>query len=130
MARRVLAVLVVTVAVLAMAVPSWARGYENKKSAGKFDVTLKVDRYPLVKGNNAVKVQVTDRTGKPAANAKVSVRYYMPAMPGMAPMSYSVTPSPKGDEHEFAADVPMEGGWKFEVTVNEDDSATFNLDAR
>jgi hypothetical protein len=129
MARKFVAVLVVTVAVLAIAVPSWARGYENTKKVGKYNVTLKVDSYPLVKGNNDVSVAVTDKAGKPA-NAKVSVRYYMPSMPGMAPMSYTVTPVLKGNEHTLTADVPMEGGWRFEVTLNDDDSATFNLDAR
>ena len=129
MVRKALAVVVVAIAVLALAAPTWAKGYENTKKAGKFSITLKVDRYPLVKGSNAVAVEVADKSGKPA-KAKVSVRYYMPAMPGMAPMSYTVTPVLKGTEHTLTADIPMEGGWKFEVTLDDDDSATFNLDAR
>jgi nitrogen fixation protein FixH len=129
MVRKITVGVVFIVAASLIAVPSWAKGYENKKAAGTYQVTLKVDRYPLVKGNNAVTVGIADKAGKAVTNAKVSVRYYMPAMPGMAPMSYTAQPALKGQEYGLTADIPMEGGWKFEVTVG-DDSATFNLDAR
>ncbi len=129
MARKVMAVLALVVAATVFAGPVWAKGYENKKSAGKYQVTLKTGSYPLVKGNNTLTVSVADKAGKPVTTAKVSVRYYMPAMPGMAPMSSTVQPVLKGQEYGFNADISMEGGWRVEVTVG-DDSATFNLDAR
>ena len=129
MVRKIAAVLVFVVSASMIAGPTWAKGYENKKAAGKYQVTLKVGSYPLVKGNNTVAVEVADKAGNPVTNAKVSVRYYMPAMPGMAPMSYTAQPVLKGREYGLTADIPMEGGWRFEVSVG-DDSATFNLDAR
>ena len=129
-----MAVLVVVVALALISVPSWAKGFENKKAAGKYDITLKADSYPLVKGNNTVTVSVADKAGKAVTNVKVKVRYYMPPMPGMAPMDYAVTPVRKGDAYAFTANIPMEGGWKVEVTVTPasgaEASATFNLDAR
>ncbi len=130
MARKSLAVLVVVVSLALSAVPSWAKGFENKKAAGKYDLTLKADSYPLVKGNNTVAVTVADKSGKAVTNVKVKVRYYMPAMPGMAPMSYTTDAVLKGQAFAFTADIPMEGGWKFEVSIGDEASATFNLDAR
>lgn len=130
MARKIMAVLAIVVAAALFGSPSWAKGFENTKAAGKYKVTLKADSYPLVKGANTVTVTVADKTGKAVTNAKVKVRYYMPPMPGMAPMSYTTDAVLKGQSYGITADVPMEGGWRFEVTIGDEDSATFNLDAR
>jgi hypothetical protein len=111
-----------------------ARGYETQKKAGSHQVTLKADKYPLIKGDNTISVKITDASKKAVTNAKVSIRYFMPPMPGMAPMNYEVTPVMKGDAYTFTANIPMEGGWKVEVNVTtasgSESSATFNLDAR
>ena len=128
--KKGMAVPVMVVVLALLAVPSWAKGFENKKSAGKYEVTLKADSYPLVKGNNTVTVSVADKAGKAVTTVKVKVRYYMPAMPGMAPMSYTTDAVLKGQAYALTADIPMEGGWKFEVSVGDEASATFNLDAR
>jgi hypothetical protein len=111
-----------------------AKGYETQKKAGSYQVTLKADKYPLIKGDNTISIAVTDASKKAVKNSKVNIRYYMPPMPGMAPMNYDVTPVLKGDAYTFTANIPMEGGWKVEVTLTpasgSESSATFNLDAR
>jgi nitrogen fixation protein FixH len=125
------------IAVLALTVLSgwgWSKGYESQKSAGNNTVTLRAEKYPLIKGDNSISVEITDQAKKPVANAGVKVRYYMPPMPGMAPMAYDVQPVKKGDAHIFSANIPMEGVWKLEVSVVDaggaESSAIFNLDAR
>jgi hypothetical protein len=126
---------VFSLAVLAlMMVFSCAKGYESQKSAGDLKVTLFVERYPLVKGDNSLNVKVADATGKAITDAVVVVRYFMPPMPGMAPMEYRTQAVMKGDGYSFSANIPMEGGWKAEVSVARGGSpavtATFNIDAR
>jgi len=125
------------VAVVALTVLSgwgWSKGYESEKSAGGSTVTLRSEKYPLIKGDNAISIAVSDRAKKPVAGAGLRVRYFMPPMPGMAPMDFKVQPVPQGDGFAFTASIPMEGVWKVEVTVTEpggaESSATFNLDAR
>ncbi len=112
----------------------WSKGYESQKSVGGNTVTLKAEKYPLIKGDNAISIEVADKAKKPATDAKLKVRYFMPPMPGMAPMEYAVEPARKGDAYSFTANIPMEGVWKVEVTVTDaagnESSATFNLDAR
>ncbi len=111
-----------------------SKGYESQKSAGDLTVALKADRYPLVKADNALSVKVTDAAGKTVTDAKVDVRYYMPPMPGMAPMEFSAPATLKGSAYSSTANMPMEGGWKVEVTVARPGRpavmATFNLDVR
>ncbi len=110
------------------------KGYESQKTADDLTVKLTVARYPLVKGDNTLTVKVTDTAGKAVTDAKVDVRYYMPPMTGMAPMDFSGQAVFKGDAYAVSANVPMEGGWKVEVSVARPGkpavTATFNLDAR
>ena len=111
-----------------------SKGYETQKSAGDLKITLSAERYPLIKGDNAMIVLVTDSAGKAVTDAAVNVRYYMPPMPGMAPMDFNSQAVLKGDRYAYTANVPMEGGWKTEVSVTRPGktavSATFNVDAR
>jgi YtkA-like protein len=111
-----------------------SKGYEKKTVAGDLAITLAVDRYPLVKGDNMLSVKVADASDKPVTDAVVSVRYFMPAMPGMAPMDFNTQAALKGDRYAFSANVPMEGGWKAEVSVVRPGkpaaTARFNIDAR
>lgn len=110
------------------------KGYETKKTVGDLTIALNAPAYPLVKGDNSMAVKVTDALGKVIADAKVDVRYYMPPMPGMAPMEYTTQATPKGDAYSFNANIPMEGGWKVDVSVaradKTPDTVVFNVDAR
>ncbi len=111
-----------------------SKGYESQKTADDLKITLSVDRYPLVKGDNALSLRVADTAGKAVTDAAVNVHYFMPAMPGMAPMDFNAQAVLKGDRYSFSANVPMEGGWKAEVSVARPGkpaaTATFNIDAR
>ena len=87
-----------------------------------------------MKGDNELSVKVTDASGKAVTDAKVNVRFFMPAMPGMAPMPSKPKPVLKGDVYRVKASVRMEGTWKTEVIVERPGknavTAIFNLDAR
>ncbi len=111
---------------------SWA--YEAQKTTGGLTITISAGSYPLVKGDNELSVKVTDAAGKTVTDAKVSIRFFMPPMPGMAPMSSKTEATLKGDSYRFKANPDMEGTWKAEVSVvrpgKSPATATFNLDAR
>jgi len=111
-----------------------SKGLESTKSAGDLKITLSVARYPLVKSDNTLTVKVTDAAGAVVTDGAVNVRYYMPPMPGMAPMEFSAPATLKGSAYSLTANTPMEGGWKVEVTVTRPGkpaaTATFNVDVR
>ena len=125
---------IMAVVIAASVVAGCSKGYESQKNVGDMGITLKVDRYPLVKGDNTLSLQVAEKGGKSVTDATVNVRYYMPAMAGMAPMEFSTQAAPKGNGYAFAANIPMEGGWKVDVSVTQPGktpvTATFNIDAR
>jgi hypothetical protein len=125
----------IAVAVIgALVVLGCTKGYESQKTVDDLTIKLTVGSYPLVKGDNTLTVKVTDAAGKAVSDAKMDVRYYMPPMPGMAPMDFSGQAMLRGDAYAVSANIPMEGGWKVEVSVARPgrpaSMATFNLDAR
>jgi hypothetical protein len=111
---------------------SWA--YESQKTKGGLTIELSASSYPLVMGDNDLKVKVTDEAGKALTDARVKVRFYMPPMAGMAPMSTKSVAELKGKSYRFKGDVAMQGTWKAEVRVQRKGkktvTVTFNLDAR
>jgi hypothetical protein len=125
---------IAVVFIVALMLFGCSKGYESQRSVDDVKITLSVDRYPLVKSDNTLAVKVADSSGKPVNDATVNVRYFMPPMPGMAPMDYNTQAVLKGDRYVFTANVPMEGGWKAEVSVTRPGkpaaNTTFNLDAR
>lgn len=127
-------VVIMAVVLAASVLAGCSKGYESQKRVGDMGITLKVDRYPLVKGDNTLSVQVAEQGGKVVTDATVNVRYYMPPMSGMAPMEFNTQAALKSGGYSFAVNIPMEGGWKVEVTVTQPGktpaNATFNIDAR
>ncbi len=127
------AVFVVAVVSLAI-VAGCSRSYESRKGAGDMIIAMKADRYPLVKGDNMLSVAVTDQAGKAITDATVDVRFYMPPMPGMAPMDSTARAAINGAGYTFTVNPAMEGGWKLDVTVTRPGkpaaTATYNVDAR
>jgi len=134
MKKNVIVVLTGVLLVAIIVAAGCSKGYETKKVADDLSITLSADRYPLIKGDNSMSVSVADTTGKTVTDAAVQVRYYMPAMPGMPPMEFTPQISPKGNGYAFTANIPMEGGWKVDVTATRQGKpatiATFNVDAR
>jgi len=132
MKRYSLITVVVLMAFVMTAGISWA--YETQKTAGGLTIAVSAGSYPLVSGDNSLSVSVTDASGKAVTDAKVTVRFFMPPMPGMAPMSSTVQAILKGSTYAFTANVGMSGTWKAEVSVTRPGkapvTATFNLDAR
>ncbi len=127
-------ILIIAVLFAALITGACSKGYESQKTVNDLRITLSVDRYPLVKGDNVLKIKTADASGKAFTDAVISARYYMPPMAGMAPMDFNTQAILQGDHYAFSADIPMEGGWKVEVSIaragNASSPVTFNLDAR
>ena len=110
------------------------KGYEAKQTVDNTTVALSAKAYPLVLGDNALTIKVTDASGNLTKDAQVSVRFFMPPMPGMAPMEYTSQATAQGDAYTCSVNPAMAGGWKAEVTVARTGqapvTASFNVDAR
>ena len=129
MKRLVLAVLVFfLVAGFAM-----ARDYEVTRKAGDYNVVVKIDKNPPVTGDNNLSLGVKDAKGANVSDAKVTVDYSMPAMPGMPAMNYKANTELKGSEYKAKINFSMSGAWNMVVRINRGGKTVqtkFNVDVR
>jgi len=109
------------------------RGMEIKKKLEDYEVIINLDRNPPVLGDNPLEVEIKDPGGKPVADAKVLVNYYMPPMPRMAPMNYKTdAPFSKG-KYKMTMNIIMSGPWIVRVLITRGGKTSlvkFNVDAQ
>lgn len=112
---------------------AYAKDYEVKKKAGDYDVEARIDKNPPVVGDNNIKIEIRDASGKPITDAKVVVEYSMPAMPGMPAMNYKTDAELKGNEYKAKMNLSMAGSWNISVKITKGgktSSMKFSVDAR
>jgi hypothetical protein len=102
-----------------MTMPSDAKStMKSPMAKAQTAIELTTDPTPPKKGSNTVRVKLTSKDGKLVEGAKVTVTFFMAAMPdmGMAAMKKIITASDKGGgSYEGKGDIGSGGDW--EVTV-------------
>jgi uncharacterized membrane protein len=128
--KKVIACMVILLLTAAVAA---AKDYELKKKAGDYEVEVRIDRNPPVVGDNNLKIEIKDSSGKYVTDATVVVDYSMPAMPGMPPMNYKTDAQLKGNEYRATMNLSMSGPWNIVVKITragKTSTAKFNVDAK
>jgi hypothetical protein len=108
------------------------RGYEAKKKVGDYEVEIRIDRNPIVLGDNRIEIEIK-KGGKMVKDAKVLVNYYMPPMPRMAPMNYKTYAKFKGEKYEATMDIIMTGPWIIVIKIERGEekvTTKINVDAQ
>ena len=108
---------VVTLIILLTTGLALAKAYEVNKKAGEYSVQIKMDKNPPSVGMNNMEIAVTDKSGKPVKDAKVSVDYGMAAMPGMPAMAYKADAVNQGDQYRAALNISMKGPWYVTIKI-------------
>ncbi len=124
---------VVAVAMLFISGIAYAKDYEVNKKAGEYDVMVRIDKNPPVVGDNNMKIEIKDASGKYVTDAKVKVEYSMPAMPGMPAMNYKTDTELKGNEYRAKMNLSMSGSWNIAVKVTraaKTSTMKFTVDAK
>jgi hypothetical protein len=78
-----------------------------------FDIAI--NRNPPVMGDNTIRIQIKDSRSTPVLGAEVLVNYYMPPMPRMAPMNYTVPAPFKEGAYCAEMDLIMAGPWNIVI---------------
>lgn len=111
----------------------YGRDYVARKKVGNYTIEIAINRNPPVVAKNELRIDIKDSQGKPLKGLTVMVNYYMPPMPGMAPMNYTVQAAWKGDGYTMTMDLIMTGPWNIVIkTIVEGKnlSAIFPIDVR
>ncbi len=110
-----------------------AKDFAVTKKAGDYTVVVTIDKNPPTTGDNNLAVAVKDKSGADVTDAKVSVEYSMPAMPGMPPMNYKTNAELAGKQYKTKLNFSMSGSWNVTVKVAQGGKtaqAKFTVDAR
>ena len=109
------------------------KDFTARKKVDGYTMEMAINRNPPIVAKNELRVEIKDPHGKNVSDLKVMVNYYMPPMPGMAPMNYTVQASPKGDGYQVIMDLIMTGPWNIVIKTNVAGKrlvATFPIDVR
>lgn len=109
---------------------AYGKEFEVKKTVDGYDVVARIDKMSV--GKNNITITITE-AGKPVTDAKVTVNYSMPAMPGMPPMDYKTDATVKGNEYTATMDLSMSGPWNIAIKIKRGDKTStvkFNIDVR
>ena len=93
---------------------------QEASDTGTLAITFRSQPTPARTGDNQFEVTVTDKDGKPIADADVSLKFYMPAMPSMkmAEMRNTVKlTSPGRGVYHGGGTVGMAGEWDVTIAV-------------
>jgi hypothetical protein len=98
-------------AIFTLMEPCAAADYRVRKNAEGLTFDIAINRNPPVLGDNEIRIEIKDQQGKLVLDAEVWVNYYMPPMPKMAPMNYTVPAALKGNEYRATMNLIMTGPW-------------------
>lgn len=120
--KRIEPVLAISIGMLIMffisifaAPPAYSRDLVVRRTVDGYSLSTSITRNPPVLGKNGIRVEIKDAQGKPVGNASVSINYYMPPMPGMAPMNYTIPARLDGSAYAATMDLIMRGPWNIVV---------------
>jgi nitrogen fixation protein FixH len=126
---RVLSLLSIAVIALLLLTPrlgvhiASAIAQDKPSSTAAMDkVVLTTVPSPAQKGNNTVRVKLTDPTGKPISGAEVTVTFFMAAMPAMnmPEMRTVIKGADKGAGiYEGKSDLGSAGMWEVTITAQQ-----------
>lgn len=111
---------------------AYGKDYEVKKTVDGYEVVARIDKNPPATGKNNITIAITE-AGKPVTDAKVTVNYSMPPMPGMPPMDYKAEAMLKGNEYTATMNLSMSGPWNIAIKIKRGDKTStmkFNVDVR
>ena len=132
--RRIVTYLALTLAVFfRLGDPCEAADYRVRKNVEGLAFDIAINRNPPVLGDNEIRIEIRDAEGNAVIDAEVLVNYYMPPMPRMAPMNYTVPAPLKGKEYRAIMDLIMAGPWNIVIRAKTQGKLlrmTFPIDVR
>ncbi len=113
--------------------PCWAGDYRVRKSDQGLTFDIAINRNPPVLGDNEIRIEIQDPQGNPVLGAEVLVNYYMPPMPRMPPMNYTVPAPFKAGSYRAVMDLIMAGPWNIVIRAKKEERGArvvFPIDVR
>jgi hypothetical protein len=118
MKKWIAGVVVIVVFLISTFGMAGARSLELKSKSADYLVEIKLDRNPPILGDNEMEMVIRDvKNGQVLKGLDVSVNYYMPPMPRMAPMNYTIPARVHKDVYRVKMNFIMSGPWVIGVKI-------------
>jgi len=103
-----------------------ASAFEQEAQSRATTVKLSSEK-PLVVGNNTIVFQVF-RDGKATSGDTVTIKSFMPAMPGMPYMDFKEAAKELGDgRYESVVNFSMSGTWQIHIFITSSDGKKYRV---
>jgi hypothetical protein len=110
-----LKILALALLVLILVNPVYGKDFAVRRTVDGYTLEVSINQNPPILGKNDIRVEIKDSTGKYVVDALVTVNYFMPPMPGMPPMNYTVKASPRSSGYGATMDLIMKGPWNIVI---------------
>jgi hypothetical protein len=97
---------------------AWGGDYKVRRTVEGHTLEITLNRNPPIMGKNDIGIEIKDARRQYVINAPVTVNYYMPPMPGMPPMNYTLNATPRGSGYMATMDFIMTGPWNIIVRTS------------
>ncbi len=95
----------------------YAAQYEVVKKADDLQIKVMMENDPPTKGENDMRIILTDPEGNPVTKARIKVDYSMPPMENMPTMIYKTRAKFNGGMYRATVNFSMSGRWDIHVSV-------------
>jgi hypothetical protein len=95
--------------------PAYAKDFAVRRNVDGYTLDVAINQNPPILGKNDLRIEIKDSAGKYVLDALVTVNYFMPPMPGMPPMNYTVKASPRSSGYGVTMDLIMKGPWNIVI---------------
>ena len=105
-----------------------AAAFEKTAKYRNIKVLMLSDK-PLTPGTNHIRLKIL-KSGKPLSDAKVALKIFMPAMPGMPYMESKTEAKPVGDgTYEATFNAAMGGTWQVHIFVTTESGKKYRINS-
>lgn len=102
---------ILVLVIISFASSAYGRDFMVKRIVEGYSMTIAINQNPPILGKNDLRIEIKDSLGKNVIDVPVTVNYFMPPMPGMAPMNYTVKAAPRSSGYAVTMDLIMRGPW-------------------
>jgi hypothetical protein len=110
-----LKVLALALLILILVTPAYGKNFAVRRTMDGYTLDVAINQNPPILGKNDIWVEIKDSAGRYVVDAMVTVNYFMPPMPGMPPMNYTVKASPRSSGYGATMNLIMKGPWNIVI---------------
>lgn len=113
--KTIVAILIMSITFISP--PLFAKNWQLTKTTKEYNIQLSFEKDHLNTGKHTLSINLQDLNKKSVTDAKITVEYTMPAMPGMPAMNYKTPANLEKSIYKANLTLSMGGSWNTVVKI-------------